>query len=145
MIQAVNNKVLYNLLPPEEQPQKLVLSPNADSLKIGKVLNVGETVTYIKQGDIITVYVNDLIKVEENTYICTDKQILFINNLPQPNKVQIEPIKSESLYKLKKAKVISSNDIEIKPDDTILFIPGQGVILPNHTEIISNTQIFGIY
>ena len=56
-MKVLNNKVYFELLDDSQQPQKTIFQPNADMLKLGRVIDVGQKVEYISEGDIITIYV----------------------------------------------------------------------------------------
>lgn len=136
------NKVLFELLPEDQQPKKSIFAPNGDSVKNATVIAIGETVTAIKEGDIIQLYVNDIMGIDSKRGYCIDTNAIFINKQPQPNKTHIRTKKSEGLSKFVKADVISSSTLNLKEGDEIGFKRGSGLVLPDGSEIISNTQIY---
>lgn len=136
------NKVLFELLPEDQQPKKSIFAPNGDSVKNAKVISVGETVTFIKKDDIIQLYANDIMGINSKLGYCIDTNAIFINRKPQPNKTHIRSKKSEELSKFNKADIISSSSSKLKEGDEIGFKKGNGLILPDGSEIISNTQIY---
>lgn len=137
---------MFELLPRDEQPKNTVLIPDADSMKKAKVLSVGFLVNteFIKVGDIITIYNNDIVRVSgtESVGFTTDRNILFADGFPQVNKTHISPLNREELSTLDKASVIKSWDDKLKEGDIIYYKKGNGLILPDRTEIISDSQIF---
>lgn len=138
----LNNKILFELLPEEKQPKRSVLVPDADTLKLVIVLEVGDKVSNCKKNDIVTLHISDILSIDDSKGYCTDSNLLFINGSPQLGKTHIQPLKNEKLSKLNKAKVIVSNDKNLNKNDTIGYRKGNGLILPDHTEIISDNQIF---
>lgn len=141
-MKALNNKVMYTLLPDNEQPKRTILNPDGDNLKKAKVISVGSKVEHIKLDDIITLYTHDVRIAEDNIGYCTDTNPIFINNKPQPNKTHIQTKKTNKVSRFNKATVLSSTDKELKEGDEIGYVKGSGLILPDNTEIISDTQIF---
>lgn len=141
-MKALNNKVSFKLLPDSEQPKRSVLNPDAESLKKATVLSVGYKVEHIKVGDVIVLYTNDIRIAEEGIGYCNETNPIFINDKPQPNKTHIQTKKTNKISKFNKAIVKSSTDKELQEGDEIGYVKGSGLILPDHTEIISDTQIF---
>lgn len=139
---ALNNKISYILLPDEEQPNRTILNPDGDNLKKAKVVSVGSKVEHIKPDDIITLYTHDVRIAEENIGYCADTNPIFINEKPQPNKTHIRTKKVNKVSRFQKATVLSSTDKELNEGDEIGYVKGNGLILPDNTEIISDTQIF---
>lgn len=136
------NKVLFELLSEDKQPKKSIFAPNGDSIKNAVVIAIGETVTAINPGDIIQLYVNDIMGIDSKLGYCIDTNAIFINRKPQPNKTHIRSKKSEELSKFNKADVIVSTSSKLKKGDEIGYKKGSGLILPDGSEIISNTQIY---
>ena len=133
---------MFELLPEDQQPKPTLLNPNADDLKKAKVLGVGCKVQYIKEYDVITLYNNDIMIVEDNTGYCTETNPIFINDKPQPNKTNILPENSLSISKFSKATVLTSTDPQLKKGDKVGYKKASGLVLPDQSEIISDTQIF---
>lgn len=141
-IKPLNSKVYFTLLPSDKQPKKTLISPDGDILKMGEILKVGNEVTELKEGDIITFYGNDFLRITEKEGVIADRSIIFVNSKPRKNKTHISELNSTELSTLNKARVISSDDNEIQEDDNIFYKKGASLILPDKTEIISNTQVF---
>lgn len=141
-MKPLNNKIFFELLDEKHQPKKSILVPDGDILKKAKVLDVGNKVTNIKKGDEIVLYVNDIRGIGDRKGYCNDTNPIFINDKPQANKTHISKISSDNLTRFDNGKVISSTDDNLKKDDIIGYIKGNGLILPDSSEIISDTQIF---
>lgn len=141
-IKPLNNKIYFRLLPLEQQPKKTLIAPDGDILKKGEVLKIGREVTEVKEKDIITFYGNDFLRVTEKEGVIMERGIIFINDKPTKNKTHISELDNKELTTMSKARVISSDDSGMIQDDTIFYKKGASLILPDKTEIISNTQIF---
>lgn len=141
-MKPLNNKIFFELLDEKYQPKKSILVPDGDILKKAKVLDIGDKVTNIKKGDEIVLYVNDIRGIGDRKGYCNDTNPIFINDKPQPNKTHISKISSDNLTKFDNGKVISSTDNNLKKNDIIGYIKENGLILPDSSEIISDTQIF---
>lgn len=136
------NKVLFELLPEDKQPKKSIFAPNGDSIKNAIVVSVGHLVTVMKKGDMIQLYVNDIMGLDSKLGYCIDTNAIFINKKPQPNKTHIRTKNTEELSKFTKADVISTTSNKLKEGDEIGFKKGSGLILPDGSEIISDNQIY---
>lgn len=141
-MKALNNKILYKVLEDEKQPQKSMFSPNADMLKHVEVISIGHKVEFLSVGDIATLYVNDMYRFDNELGFCSDRSVLFKNGVPQEGKVHIKNQESIELSSFGKAEVIESNSSDVKKGDIIYYRKGQSHILPDHTEIISESQVY---
>ncbi|MDR1019007.1 MAG: hypothetical protein LBM02_09955 [Lachnospiraceae bacterium] len=139
----LNNKILFRLLPEEQQPKKTILVPDGDVLKKAEVIEVGEKVVNIQKGDEIVLYVNDIRGIGDGIGFCADSNPIFINERPQPNKTHISHVTlDDNLTKFNNGKVISTTDHNLNKEDIVGYVKGAGLILPDGTEIISDNQIF---
>lgn len=137
------DKIYYEILPDSDQPQKTIFTPNADMLKRVKVLDVGDMVVNKKKGDILTLYVNDMTRYGDyDKGFCIDRHVIFTNDIPQYLKVQVKNIQKDTMEVLSKGTVVESGSENIKKDDDIVFKHGQSHILPDNSEIISDSQIY---
>lgn len=141
-MRVLNNKIHFELLPPEYQPQKTIFNPTADMLKLAKVIDVGCKVEEVKKEDIITLYEMAIKSLGDGTGFCSERDVIFTNNIPQKNKVHIKNQEKLDMSMLNKATVVNSNCEDISQDDTVFYINGQSHILPDNTEIISESQIY---
>jgi hypothetical protein len=141
-MEALNNKILYKVLDDEHQPKKTIFTPNADLLKYAEVINTGEKVEFVKQGDIISIYVHDMNRIDSELGFCSDRSVIFKNSIPQKGKIHITNIENNPMTSFSKAEVIESNSDDVNKGDIIYFKEGQAHILPDHTEIISETQVY---
>lgn len=139
---VLNNKILLEVLDDEFQPKKTFLNTTADLLKYCKVLDVGKKVEDIKKDDIVKLYVININFLDKKTGFCNEKDIIFINDYPRENKVHIKNQTKENLGFLHKADVIKSSSDDIEDNDEIYYKHGQSHILPDNTEIVSETQIY---
>ena len=139
---VLNNKVYFELLPESEQPKKTIFQPNMDILKIGRVIDVGHRVENIKKGDKITLHINNISKYIGNECFCNDRDVIFINGYPQDGKVQITEVEDISMSSFKKARVIKSSTEDIQDNSNVYYKDGQFLELPDHTKILSETQIY---
>lgn len=139
---VLNNKVYFELLDDSKQPKKTIFTPNAEMLKHAKVISVGSKVEEIKEEDIITLYVNHINMIDEKEGLCSDRDPVFINYYPRKDKINASLEEKSSLTPFTKAKVISSSCNDIKDGDTVYIKSGQGHILPDNTELISESQIY---
>ena len=138
----LNNKILYEVLPDSEQPQKSVFAPDMDKLKKCRVLDIGSEVKWVKTGDVITVYINDMNRYDDKKGYCIERSVIFREDYPQVGKVHITDIEENPLSQFTKARVIQSSANDIYKDDHVYFKNGQTFVLPDNTEIISETQIY---
>lgn len=141
-MRVLNNKIYFELLPPDAQPQKTIFNPTADMLKLAKVIDVGCKVEEVRKDDIITLYEISIKNLGDGTGFCSERDVIFSNSIPQKNKVHIRNQEKVDLSMLNKATVINSNCEDISKDETVFYINGQSHILPDNTEIISESQIF---
>lgn len=142
-MKVLNNKIYFELLPDSEQPQKTIFSPNMDMLKLCKVIDIGNKVfDFIKKEDIITLYVNNIQMIDKTKGFCNDKDVLFINEYPLKGKVHVTEQEKPKITPFSKAKVKKSSVDDIKDNENIYYKQGQSHILPDSTEIISETQIY---
>ena len=141
-MKVLNNKIYFELLEDSEQPQKTIFQPNADMLKLCRVIDVGQNVEYVSEGDIITIYVTSISMLDSTKGLCTERDVIFNNSIPQKGKVHIGQQKNNELSVFKSGKVLSSNSQDIEKNDEVYYKPGQSHVLPDNTEIISETQIF---
>jgi hypothetical protein len=138
----LNSKIFFEVLPDKDQPQKSPFSPNADLMKYAKVLDIGHKVEWVEIGDVIKLYVNTMFMIEKNKGFCSERDVIFRNSIPPKGKVHIKDQIKDTMSPLKNAKVIQSNSEDIISNDTIGYRDGQSLILPDGTEIISETQIY---
>lgn len=138
----LNNKVYFELLPDSEQPQKTIFQPTADMMKIARVISNGHKVDIVYPGQKIWIYVNNIISMNDNKGFCVDRDIIFIDEYPQPGKVHIFGQSSTPLSSLESSKVLKSSSEDIENGDTVHYRKGQSHVLPDNTEIISESQIF---
>lgn len=142
-IKPLNTKIYFKLLPEDKQPKKTIIAPDGDILKIGTVLDVGHEVEQIKKGDTITLYGYDCIRLDQNRAVTNERSVIFINGIPQKNKTHIIEVGDDSMLSvLTKAKVIGSSSKDMSEEDLVFFKKGAGLILPDKTEIVSDSQIF---
>lgn len=141
-MKVLNNKVYFELLDDSQQPQKTIFQPNADMLKLGRVIDVGQKVEYISEGDIITIYITSISMLDSTKGLCNDRDIIFNNSVPQKGKVHIGEQKNNKLSVFNSAKVLSSNSPDIQNEEEVYYKSGQSHVLPDNTEIISESQIF---
>lgn len=139
---VLNNKILFELLSDDKQPQKTIFNTNATMLKLGRVVSVGDEVEKIKKGDIITVYVTTIFMLDGKMGFCSQRDIIFTNDIPAENKVHVKHQSKEDLSLFDSAIVVNSNSKNIDSGDKIFFRKGQSHILPDNTEIISDSQIY---
>lgn len=137
-----NNKIYFELLPESEQPVKSIYAPTGDMMKLGKVLDTGHKVEIAKKGDIIQIYFTTMILLNPKEAFCSDRDVIFVNDIPQKGKIHINKQSKESLSLLNSSIVINSNSDDIQKNDKIYYKKGQGHILPDNTEIISETQVY---
>lgn len=141
-MRVLNNKIYFELLPAEDQPKKTIFNPTADMLKLAKVIDVGCKVEEVKKEDIITLYEVAIKNLGDGTGLCSERDVIFANSIPQKNKVHIKNQEKVDLSMLNKATVVNSNCEDVSQDNTVFYINGQSHILPDNTEIISESQIF---
>lgn len=141
-MKVLNNKILMTILDDGHQPQKTIFSPNADMLKLFKIVDVGEKVELVKKGDIVTTYVNNVTLLNGDEYFCTERDILFINDYPQPGKIHLRGQVKEKLTLFNSAEVIKSSSGDIEDEDKVFYKAGQSHVLPDSTEIISESQVY---
>ena len=141
-MKVVNNKIHFRILEDELQPQKTIFNSNANLIKLVEVINVGEKVTIAKKKDILHLYVTNIFSIGDNEGFCSERDIIFINDIPQQGKVHIKNQNKEPMMILSNALVINSNSDDIDKDDKVFYKSGQSMILPDHTEIVSETQIY---
>lgn len=139
---VLNTKIYFQLLPESEQPQKTVFQPNMDVLKIGQVIDVGHKVEKVKKGDFITLHINNISKYIQNDCFCNERDVIFINGYPQEGKVQITEQEDMNMTSFKKARVLKSSSNDIKDNEKVFYKDGQFLELPDHTKILSETQIY---
>ena len=139
---VLNNKIYLELLDDELQPKKTFLNTDADLLKYCNVLDVGNSVSDIKKDDIVTLYVININFIDSKKGFCSDRDVIFINNRPKEKKVHINNQQKEKYGILYKGTVLASSSNDIKDGDEIYYKHGQSHILPDNTEILSETQIF---
>lgn len=143
-MKAANNKIFFELLDEEFQPKKTIFNPNATMLKLSKVISVGCKTEVAKVGDIITTYVSTNMMIDSKKGFCSERDVIFFNDIPQPNKVHIKNQSGDNLSLFTSAEVINSNSEDIMKNQKIFYRKGQSHILPDNTEIISDTQIYYI-
>lgn len=141
-MQVLNNKIHLRLLPEDQQPQRSLFQPTADLLKYAEVLGVGSKVTEIQKGQKIVVYVNALRMLNDKEGFCTERDPVFVDDLPRQGKVNTTKAAKEILTGFDKAEVLSSSSEGIEPGDTVYYTAGQSHILPDNTELISDSQIY---
>lgn len=138
----LNSKIWFDLLEDSKQPKKTIFTPNAEMLKLGKVKATGSKVEEVKVGDIITLYVNSIHFLNEKEGFCTEREVVFRNGLPQKGKVHIKEQENVNMTSFNKAKVVKSSSEDVEEGDVINYKNGQSHILPDNTEIISESQIY---
>ena len=141
-LKVLNNKLHIRLLPDAEQPKKSIFSPDAEMLKKAEVLDVGQKVTEIEKGQIITLYVNSLYMLGTEEAFCTDRDPIFINGYPREGKVNVGNTEKKTMTSFTKGIALKSSSGDIDDNDVIYFREGQSHILPDNTEIISESQIY---
>ena len=137
-----NSKILFELLPESQQPKKTALKPHADMMKLCKVIDVGNKTEWVQIHDIITIYVTTMVMIEKNIGFCSERDVIFTNNIPQKGKVHVHRQSKNPLQKLSNAFVLSSNSEDIEKGEKVFYREGQSMQLPDNTEIISETQIY---
>ena len=141
-MKPLNNKVYFEILSDDKQPKKSVFIPDAEMLKLAEVIDVGESVTKVKKEDIITIYVTAISMLTSTTGFCAEREIIFINSYPQENKIHINSQVKQELTVFKKANVLKSSSKDIFDNETIFYKDGQTHILPDGSEIISESQVY---
>ena len=141
-MKPLNNKVYFEILSEDKQPKKSVFIPDAEMLKLAEVIDVGESVTKVKKEDIITIYVTAISMLTSTTGFCSEREIIFINSYPQENKIHINSQVKQELTIFRKANVLKSSSHDIKDNETIYYKDGQTHILPDGSEIISESQVY---
>ena len=141
-MKPLNNKVYFEILSDDKQPKKSVFIPDAEMLKLAEVIDVGESVTKVKKEDIITIYVTAISMLTSTTGFCAEREIIFINSYPQENKIHINSQVKQALTVFKKANVLKSSSKDIFDKETIFYKDGQTHILPDGSEIISESQVY---
>lgn len=137
-----NSKILFELLPEVHQPKKTALKPHADMMKLCKVIDVGNKTEWVEINDVITIPVNSMIMIEKNIGFCSERDVIFTNNIPQKGKVHVYRQSKNPLQKLSNAYVLNSNSDDITKGEKVFYREGQSMQLPDNTEIISETQIY---
>lgn len=138
----LNNKLMIELLEDSKQPQKTIFSPNADMIKIGKVLSKGKSVDIVKEGDTVHVYTNNLTMFDSRKGFCSQRDLLFVNEYPQEGKVHITEQTTVPMSSFTSGVVIKSSSEDIQDEDKVFYKKGQSHVLPDNTEIISESQIY---
>lgn len=140
----LNTKIYFELLPDSEQPQKTFMNSELDKIKLCKVLKTGNKVSnFVKEEDIITVPVHAITMMYKETKgFCSERDVIFSNSYPVEGKVHIKNQERIELNNLNKAIVIKSSSQDIDDEDEIFYKNGQSLVLPDHTEIISESQIY---
>ena len=141
-MKPLNTKIYFKLLPEDQQPKKSVFIPDAEMLKFVEVLDVGHGVSKIKQGDILTVYITTIQMLTQSEGFCIEREVIFINNYPQENKIHINGQVKKGMSVFKQANVLASSSQDIDDNDIIYFKDGQTHILPDGSEIISESQVY---
>lgn len=141
-MKPLNSKVYFEILSDDKQPKKSVFIPDAEMLKLAEVIDVGESVTKVKKEDIITIYVTAISMLTSTTGFCAEREIIFINSYPQENKIHINSQVKQELTVFKKANVLASSSPDIEAKETIYYKDGQTHILPDGSEIISESQVY---
>lgn len=142
---VLHDTIKYTLLPPEEQPKKTPFAPNNENLKKVRVEETGsETDPKIKKGAILTVWVNNLRHLTPTTGYCYDRDVIFIEDKPRTDKVQVYPQGAINITSdIHKGKVLSSDYPHVEKDDTIHYYgKGGGLELPDQSLIISKNILF---
>lgn len=140
--QILNSKIYFELLPDEEQAQRTVFTPNADMMKKASVINVGSKVEFVKEKDIIEIYSNSIVLTEGRKGFCSERDVIFTNSKPPIGKIHINEQSTRGMTVLTNANVISSNADDVEEGDRVYYKAGQSHILPDHTEIISESQVY---
>lgn len=141
-MEILSDKLLVRLLPEDLQPKKTIFHSTMDMLKKVEVIKKGDNTKWINEGDVVTLYVNSLYNIEDDLFFCVEREVILINDKPQPGKIHIKNPTKISMTALHEAEVVSSNDVELIKGDTLIFKKGQSLVLPDHTEIISESQAF---
>lgn len=142
MIKPVHNKLYLELLPDSEQPERTIFNQDAELMKHYEVIAKGSTVSEeIEVGDIVTCYINHVRMIDFHKGFCTDRDPIFIDGSPRTGKVVIKNPQREGLTLFNRAEVVKSSSKDVDEACDVIYLPGQGHILPDGTEIISETQI----
>lgn len=141
-MKVLNTKIYLELLPDDDQPKRTILKPDAEMMKHYRVLDVGHRVEIVKKDDIVTTYVNNVMMLDTSKGLCSERDIVFINHSPQPGKINITDQSKVPLTGFKSGRVLSSGVDDISKDDRVYYKPGQSHVLPDHTELISETNIY---
>lgn len=142
-MKPLNTKIYFKILPEDKQPVKSIFVPDAEMLKFVEVMDTGDKVLKVKENDVLTLYVTTIQMLTQTTGFCTERDVIFINNYPQENKIHISANgKDNSLSIFKKGKVIKSSSSDISDSDLIYYKDGQTHILPDGSEIISESQVY---
>lgn len=144
-MKPVYNKLLLKKLPDSQQPKKTFLTPDAELLKKYEVLDIGSEVKEeISVGSIVTCYINHVQMIDSEKGFCTFRDPVFVDGKVREGKVGLGLTTSIPMTRLNEAEVVNSGSSEIPTGSKIVYIPGQGHILPDNTEIISLTQILAL-
>lgn len=139
---VLNSKIKFKLLPDDDQPKKSVFKPNADLIKLVKVEKIGTRVEHVEEGDILHLYVTSMFMIDSDTGFCSERDVIFCNEIPQKGKVHISEQSKKPMDVFSTAKVINANSEDVLQGDIIHYREGQSHLLPDNTEILSETQIY---
>lgn len=141
-MKVLGDKILYELLPIDEQPKSSIFQPNMDMLKRGRVIKVGKDCKEICEGDVITFYVNHMRVLDKDLGFLMERDVIFINEVVREGKVELRPMGHKHLTNFDLGEVVSSGYDEVSKGAVVGYQKGQSHILPNNNEILSKTQIF---
>ena len=139
---VLNSKIKFKLLPDDDQPKKSVFKPNVDLIKLVKVEKIGTRVEDVEEGDILHLYVTSMFMIDSDTGFCSERDVIFCNEIPQKGKVHISEQSKKPMDVFSTAKVINANSEDVLQGDIIHYREGQSHLLPDNTEILSETQIY---
>lgn len=137
---ALNNKLIIKVLPVVTGG---LFSEDVGNLRKGEVTSVGAEVEYVKVGDIVTLPIQDITFIESNIGVCSFRNIIFYNNMPLHNKLEIKIIEEPAIGECVIGEVVKSNpnSNELKIGDKIKFKKGKYSILPNHNVLIDENKL----
>lgn len=143
-MKILNNKLLLELRPDNEQDSKDFLNPRADVLKLYKVIQKGcEVSSEIQEGDLVKCFVNNVVMLDTSSGFVSDRDIIFVNSYPRDGKVQITNSSNLNFSLLKTAEVIKSSYEELDKGDIVYLNQNtSSLVLPDSTEIVSKNQLY---
>ncbi len=141
---AVNDKILFKV--EEIKKQNIFSSDDLGNLRKGVVLSIGENVKEVLILSEIILPFQDITYLEDSTGICSERNVISVNNKPIHNKLEVKLLPKENEFgKMLEGEIIKTplnTEKDFKIGDIIKFKMNTYFVLPNNNVLLSEDKVF---